>query len=92
MIKNQTIDKMRFYIENLILSIKRFLESHDDAMPPSKFTRIDPLTYQTDPLELFPEGLRNRTSLSQYLWTDSLKIYLKERVSGVAYKRRRISL
>jgi hypothetical protein len=92
MVKNQTINEMRFYIDNLVPSIERFLESHDDAMPPSKFARVDPSTYQADPLELFPEGLRNRTSLSQYLWTDGPEIYPEERVSGLVCKRRRIWL
>jgi hypothetical protein len=45
MVKNQTIDEMRFYVENLIPSIERFLESYDEAMPLLKFARVDPSTY-----------------------------------------------
>jgi hypothetical protein len=91
MVKNQTIDEMRFYIENLVPSIERFLESNDDAMPLSKFARVDPSTYQADPLQLFPEGLRNRTSLSQYLWTKGPEMYPEEHASRFACKRCRTS-
>jgi hypothetical protein len=92
MVKNQTIDEMRFYVEDLVPSIESFLESRDDLMPLSKFVRVDPSAYQADPLELFPARLRNRASLNQYLRTGGAEIYREERASEFAYKRRRISL
>jgi hypothetical protein len=92
MVKSQTIDEMRFYIENIVPSIESFSESRDDLMPPSQFTRIDLSIYQADPLELFPARLHNRTDLIQYLQTGDTEIYREEHTSGLACKRRRISL
>ncbi|KAH8650347.1 hypothetical protein BGZ60DRAFT_421777 [Tricladium varicosporioides] len=92
MVKNQTVAEMRFYVEDLVPSIESFLESRGDLRPLSKFVRVDPSTYQADPLELFPVGLRNRTSLNQYLRAEGAEMYREERASGSACKRRRISL
>ena len=60
-------------------------------MPLSRFTCVDLLIYQADPLELFSARLYKRTDLIQYLRTEYTKIY-KERARRLACKRRRISL
>lgn len=91
MVKNQTIEEMRFHIENIVQSIESFLESRGDLMPPSQFTRVDLSMYQADPLEPFPARLHNRTDLIQYQRTGVTEIYEEERASGLACKRRRIS-
>jgi len=44
------IDEMRVYVEDLIPNIESFLESRDGLVAPSKFVRLDPLTYQQIPL------------------------------------------
>jgi len=90
MVKNRTIDEIRFQIENIVPSIERFLESRDDLMPPLQFTRVDLSIYQADPLELFPAALQNQTDLIQYLRTGDTEIY-EERANGLLCKRRRIS-
>jgi hypothetical protein len=41
MVKSQTIDEIRFHVENIVPSIKSFFESRDDLMPLSQFTRVD---------------------------------------------------
>ena len=92
MVKNQTIDEMRFYIEDLVPSIESFLESRDDSMPLSELVRVDPSRYHADPLELFPARSRNRTSLNRYPRPEDAEMYGEERASGFASKRRRISL
>jgi hypothetical protein len=92
MVKNQTIDDMRFYVKDLVPSIESFLESRDDLMPLSEFVRVDLSTYQADPLELFPARLRNRTSLNRYPRTEGAEIYREERASGFACKRRKTLL
>jgi len=93
MAKSQMIDEMRIHVESIVPSIESFLESREDLMPPSQFTRVDLSMHQADPLELFPARLHNnRTDLIQYLRTGSTEIYEEERASGLACKRRRISL
>ncbi|CZR66021.1 uncharacterized protein PAC_15921 [Phialocephala subalpina] len=91
MVKSQTVSEMKFHIENITPSIENFLESRDDLMPPSQFTRVNLSMYRADPLELFPARLHNRTDLIQHLWIKGTQIYGEERVSRLACKRRRIS-
>jgi hypothetical protein len=78
MLKNQTIDEMRFYIEDLVPNIKSFLESRDDSMPLSEFVRVDPSTYKADPVELFPARSSSRMSLNRYPRTEYAKINREE--------------
>lgn len=92
MVKSQTIDEMRIYIESIVPSIESFLKSRDGLMPPSQFTRIDLSIYQADPLELFPAQLHNRPDLIQYLRTRGTEIYKEECASRRTCKRRRVSL
>ena len=92
MVKSQTIDEMRIHIENIFPSIESFLESRDDLMPPSKFTRVDLSIYQADPLEYFPATLHNQTDLIEYLRIEGTEIDGEERARGLGCKRRRISL
>lgn len=91
MVKDQTIDEMRFYVEDLVPSTESFLENRNDLIPLSKFVKIDLSSCQTDPLEPFPVGLRNRVSLNQNLRKENTEIYGEERVNGSACKSRRIS-
>jgi hypothetical protein len=91
-VKSQTIDKMRIYIESIVSSIESFLESRDGLMTPLQFTRVNLSIYQADPLELFLARLHNRTDLIQYLRTGGTGIYKGECTSGRACKRHRISL
>lgn len=83
---------MRSHIKDIILSIESFLESRDDLMPLSQFTRVDLLIYQADALELFPGTLYNPTDPIQSLRIGVTEIYREERADGLACKRRRISL
>ena len=92
MVKSQTIDVKTFHLENIVPSIESFLESRDDIMPLLPFTRVDLSTYQADPLEIFPARLRSRTDLIQYQRTGGTEICREEDISGLACKRRRISL
>jgi hypothetical protein len=92
MVKSQTVDEMRIHIESIVPSIESFLESRDGLMPLLQFTRVNLSMYQTDPLELFPASLYNRTDLIQYLRIRGTEIYEEECASGRACKRRRISL
>jgi hypothetical protein len=77
--------------EDLVPSIESFSERHDDLIPIPKFVRVDPLTYQADPLEFFLARLRNLMSLNRYPRTEGAEIYGEDRASGFACKRRRIS-
>jgi len=89
MVKGHTIGEMRFRIKNIVPSIKSFLESWNDLLPPSKFTPVDVSLYQADPLEPFPARLHNWTDQIQYLWADSSEMYGEEHVGAPACKRRR---
>jgi hypothetical protein len=92
MVKSQTIDGIRFHIENIVPSIKSFLESRDELMPLSQFTRFDLSMYQAGPLELFPARVHNRTDPISYLQKGGTEISEEEYISGLACKRRRVSL
>ena len=89
-VKNQTINEIKIHIKSIIPSIESFLESRDNLMPLLQFTQVNLLIYQANPLKLFLARLHNQTNLIQHLRTRGTKI--EERRSGLAYKRRRISL
>jgi hypothetical protein len=52
MVKNRPLKEMKFHIENILPDVQRLLESRDDLIPLSKFTPVDLLAHQVDPLEL----------------------------------------
>jgi hypothetical protein len=92
MVKNKPLKEMKFHVEKILPDIQRLLESQDDLIPLSKFTPVDPLAHQVDPLELSPETTSlNRKDQIQCLRTDGIELD-SEGTRWLAYKRRRLSL
>jgi len=56
MAKNRPLKEMRFRVEKILPDVQCLLDSQDDLTPISKFTPVDPLAHQVDPLEFSPEA------------------------------------
>jgi hypothetical protein len=91
MVKNRTLEEMRFHVEKILPDMQRFLENRDKLIPLSTFTLVDPLAYQVNPLELPSETSLNQEDRIPCQWTDGIELDGKG-TQGPAYKRRRLSV
>jgi hypothetical protein len=79
MVKNRPLKEMKFHVENILLEVRRHLESRDDLIPLSKFTLVDPLAHPVDPLNLSPETTSlNQRDQIQCLRTDDIELDSEE--------------
>jgi hypothetical protein len=93
MIKNRSLEDMKFQVEKTLPVLQRLLDSRGDLIPLATFTPIDPLAFQVDPLEL-PSKTTSPSwiTATQFRQVDGIILDGEKGTRELARKRRRLSL
>jgi hypothetical protein len=89
MVKNEPLEAMRLYIENVVPEIETFIKNRESIVALARFSPVDLSVDYTDYLDLFSE-IKPLIRADIYLEKEKIILSREENTQRLAYKHRKV--